>query len=370
MDRKESWLLIARHLTGTATPGEEQALKAWASGQPGNQRVLDEATHIWELTGKHLPMPELEVAEEWKILVQRIERQKGINASPSIDWYRRVSTPLKIAAVLVFSAVLYLILRPGRTPELSSAPKLTVLATSDSVRAYLLPDSSQVWLNVNSTLTFDSAFLKREVILSGEGYFQVRHNSTQTHFVVLAREARITVVGTSFDAQANDDSVGVVVVTGKVELAAIDSARTGKVLLGPNDRGIYRASDSTLTRDRNSDPSFLSWTKRNNPVYEYERKNARKFIAITYHSRKNVINQTVIEGQVTNTAEIASYNGIKLKIRAVNARGKITETIVDIGGGAKGVPPGKTITFKRTFFDVLSAKPNVAITVENVKTVM
>src|SRR5690349_19858554 len=56
--------------------------------------------------------------------------------------------------------------------------KTTIKATERSEYKYLLlPDSTQVWLNAESTLEFPESFdnKRREVHLKGEAYFDVKH---------------------------------------------------------------------------------------------------------------------------------------------------------------------------------------------------
>ena len=64
----------------------------------------------------------------------------------------------------------------------------------------VLPDSSRVWLNSGSVLIYPSIFVgdRREVYLSGEGYFEVEKNAEQP-FIVKARTLNVEVLGTRFN---------------------------------------------------------------------------------------------------------------------------------------------------------------------------
>jgi ferric-dicitrate binding protein FerR (iron transport regulator) len=86
----------------------------------------------------------------------------------------------------------------------------------------LLPDSTQVWLNASSTLEFPEHFTKnkREVTLSGEAYFDVRH-ADQVPFVIHTGNIATTVLGTSFNIKAYPDRQHIIVSvsTGKVKVS-------------------------------------------------------------------------------------------------------------------------------------------------------
>jgi ferric-dicitrate binding protein FerR (iron transport regulator) len=100
---------------------------------------------------------------------------------------------------------------------------LTKRTTEPSEYKYLLlPDSTQVWLNASSSLEFPEHFRsdKREVTLSGEAYFDVRH-SERAPFVIRTGKISTTVLGTSFNIKAYPDRQHIIisVSTGKVKVS-------------------------------------------------------------------------------------------------------------------------------------------------------
>src|SRR5690606_3766183 len=84
-----------------------------------------------------------------------------------------------------------------------------------------LPDSSTVWLNAGSTLTFPAVFAadRREVYITGEGYFDVKHRANHP-FIVHARDVQINVLGTSFNvsAYADDAYIATLLIDGSIAL--------------------------------------------------------------------------------------------------------------------------------------------------------
>lgn len=85
----------------------------------------------------------------------------------------------------------------------------------------ILPDSTTVWLNAGSVLTFPVRFSKaqRKVTLEGEAFFDVKRDASRP-FVVSTTGENIEVLGTTFNVSAYaGDSPVTTLVTGKVVLS-------------------------------------------------------------------------------------------------------------------------------------------------------
>jgi transmembrane sensor len=110
------------------------------------------------------------------------------------------------------------------------------MATEISVRQFtqraeqkylLLPDSTQVWLNVASSLEFPETFPtggKREVYLEGEAFFDVKH-AAESPFLIHTGHVTTKVLGTAFNIRAysNQPDVIVSVKRGKVQVSKNDT---------------------------------------------------------------------------------------------------------------------------------------------------
>lgn len=104
---------------------------------------------------------------------------------------------------------------------------------------FLLPDGSSVRLGSNSTLKiprwgFGSE--SRDVYLSGEAFFDVRHTAANQRFVVkAARKFEVEVLGTEFNVVARETGSRVILKKGKVQLNIRDGHDGQKVDLRPGD---------------------------------------------------------------------------------------------------------------------------------------
>jgi ferric-dicitrate binding protein FerR (iron transport regulator) len=150
----------------------------------------------------------------------------------------------RIAAVftIAFLAVRYVDDRPAPTVF------HTVFVPTGQRAELTLADGTGVWLNAQSRLVYPAVFEngKREVILDGEGYFEVVHNEAQP-FTVKTKTMDIRVLGTEFNVIAYDDypQAEVSLLKGSVTLKLAGSDRVRRMNPGECIRwkdGVFSAS--------------------------------------------------------------------------------------------------------------------------------
>jgi ferric-dicitrate binding protein FerR (iron transport regulator) len=90
------------------------------------------------------------------------------------------------------------------------------------VKKFVLSDGTIVWLNSKTVLIASEPFVdeNREVLLIGEGYFEVAHNEEKP-FVIKTSSLKTTVLGTHLNISAHpgDSNTEVSLYEGKVELS-------------------------------------------------------------------------------------------------------------------------------------------------------
>lgn len=110
----------------------------------------------------------------------------------------------------------------------------------------VLPDGTHVWLNAESTISFPSRFTggKRNVKVSGEGYFEVVKNARKP-FVVSTEWFTTKVLGTSFNLRAYSAAdASVVLVGGSVGIKAADGSEK---VLSPGQKATVAADGVSIT---------------------------------------------------------------------------------------------------------------------------
>jgi transmembrane sensor len=136
-----------------------------------------------------------------------------------------------------------------------------IIAEPGKVTKIILPDSSTVWLNSGSRLSYDSQYgiSHREVTLIGQAFMDVVQNKG-IPFIVGCDLINVKVLGTRFDVETfpGMEQVRIVLESGKVELTHkhID---TFKHLMSPGDLAVYNQKENNLTLKQVNVENFTSW---------------------------------------------------------------------------------------------------------------
>lgn len=189
------------------------------------------------------------------------------NETPGRKTYSRLWMAAGIAAVIC--GIIWFIPGPDRGPS-TAGRHMQVTATERSEFRYqLLPDSTQVWLNAASKMEFPPAFEKgkREVFLSGEAYFDVKH-AEQIPFIIHTGKISTTVLGTAFNIKAYDDlsNVTVAVRRGKVKVQFMEK----EVAILTQGQQVKVNSDGKGVTDRRSGIGQVAAWQEGNLMYDDE----------------------------------------------------------------------------------------------------
>ena len=146
----------------------------------------------------------------------------------------------------------------------------------------LLPDSSRVWLNSGSKISFNSDFKHggRNVTLEGEAYFSVSKDKDHP-FRIRTADVEIKVLGTQFNVKAYPDEN--YVSTALVEGSLMFSGNNEERIIKPNEKIIFDKKTRKMTQNKLADiSSEIDWKKgrfvfRNESLEELEPKLERWF---------------------------------------------------------------------------------------------
>lgn len=128
------------------------------------------------------------------------------------------------------------------------------IETEENYEALILPDGSQVYLNHQSTLSYNEDFNPRTVNLIGEAFFKVV--SDESVFTVSTTHGDIEVLGTEFNVAATSNQVVVDVKKGLVELkTAFNKSKVKKGI-----KAIYKDGEQTIQQIK-SDKEYREWIR-------------------------------------------------------------------------------------------------------------
>ncbi|MES1159305.1 MAG: FecR domain-containing protein [Bacteroidota bacterium] len=161
------------------------------------------------------PVDEQLQEENWKAIEAAIRQVPEAAPVAGINWSRTFLVAASMIAVAF--GIWYIGARTG-------TPQMSILRTGyGQVKDILLPDSSVVVLNSNSTLRIQQQWTdgdSRQVWLEGEAYFQVQKKlSTHQKFVVHTRDLDVEVLGTKFNINTRRQHSIVSLEEGKVRLS-------------------------------------------------------------------------------------------------------------------------------------------------------
>jgi transmembrane sensor len=212
----EAAVWIARLRAPERTANVEQGLRRWLAERPSHAAAFEIVSGAWELSGavKRRPFPRL---TPWE--------RAGFRAG-----FRR-ATAVVVAAALLMGVGTFLFLR-GNGVETAVGEQ----------RVLTLDDGTRVLLNTATHLIVKYDEDERRVELkSGEALFEVA-KQPERPFVVVAGASRITALGTSFVVRDEPRRVSVILMEGKVSVAASRTSlaqqprATGPVTLVPGQR--------------------------------------------------------------------------------------------------------------------------------------
>ncbi|WP_197076944.1 FecR family protein [Hymenobacter terrenus] len=272
MHDETNWELLAKYLAGECTAAELQQVTEWVRADRRNHQLLQQMTQAWELSPRDHAQAQPNSQALWQRLQVSMRHKQPFVAVHTTSQTRRLwpqQTLLRIAA----SVLLVLGIGLGAYYWPKEPTLITQLTQTQQQKTLTLPDGTKVWLNEGSKLSYPPAFAaaRREVTLEGEAYFEVVHLRQHQPFVVKARGAETTVLGTSFDVTTDAPAgVTVSVVTGRVQLAQANAADR-HVLLTKGWTGVYNPATQQVQRDSTTDLNFLAWktgvlTFRKTPV--------------------------------------------------------------------------------------------------------
>jgi ferric-dicitrate binding protein FerR (iron transport regulator) len=122
-----------------------------------------------------------------------------------------------------------------------------------------LPDGSTGYLNSGSVLKYPVSFENsRNVVLSGEGYFDVRHNENSP-FHVKTRNLDIKVLGTSFNVVAYNDekSEEIILQTGHVDVSDQNGNKIAS--LTPDERLVVEMENKKFNLGKVVSEQYTAW---------------------------------------------------------------------------------------------------------------
>ncbi len=299
---EDIWTNIARRIAGESGPSDQEKTEAWFNNNKKNKAVYDRLVRLWNVVPSASPgLP----------FLYRKVRTRILHADRAV--YRKYLF-LRISGIaamfLLFIALSFFAWHyfTDSLPVSEYEAFNTIIVPKGNRSQIVLPDSTKVWLNNDTRLEFPQKFrtASREVKLTGEAYFEVKHDSRRPFFVVV-ENSRIKVLGTRFSVSAypDDPVIETSLIEGKVVFETnYKSDGDTSYELKPGFKLDYNKSKEQLSQGFVS-PSFYDYWK--NGVYSFKNEDleslARKIYRI-YNTRLVFENDYLKHKTYTGTLSI------------------------------------------------------------------
>ena len=222
-------------VTGELDDTEHKEVFDWISSSPRNRRYYYGLRAAVRATECYRSEKKYDIERVRSRLIRRIELA-GETRKTDFRILFRVAASLLL---LVTTYIIFESIRDHKAIQAEAAIYNTIESPLGSRARVYLPDSTYVVLNAGSTLRYPINFLgkdNREVLLSGEGFFEVRENKS-SEFVVRVGDIRITALGTTFNVKAYPEEavIEATLVEGLLRINRGGNQK-GAVILRPNEK--------------------------------------------------------------------------------------------------------------------------------------
>lgn len=256
MDNKENniELLLPHYCEGLSTEEERRRVEDWMRESEENRRVVKQMQMLYLAADSVNVMGKVNTEKALaKIKGKRIVKRK-------VTWWEWTQ---RIAAVLFLPLLIaYLAGYPSEKTEV--VRMLEARTNPGMTTSVVLPDSTVVYLNSESSLRYPSTFEgsgQRKVELKGEAYFEVTKNREKHFIVATAHQSQIEVLGTSFNVEAYEDmpNVSTTLIEGKVNFSFQSGNKKKQFELKPGEKIVYDSADGIAQLYETSGETETSW---------------------------------------------------------------------------------------------------------------
>lgn len=331
--------LFIRYFSGRTSDSENDLIESWIAETDENKQILEQYYFIWQTSEYIHVMQSVNTHKALSSFNEKI-RVKEMNTrfSQYFLWTRRVAVTLFVAALLLSH------LYDQKSDNESQIQYVEMKTNPGVVSSVILPDCTKVWINSCSSLKYPVRFAenKREVVLDGEGYFEVMKDA-KTPFLVRTRDNyAVEVLGTKFNVKAysGEKKIETTLVEGSVGLNINATERKQmQYVLKPNQKGIY---ENGLFSVQWVEPIYeMGWIDGKMYFKNLQMKEVINRLSRHYNVTFDVKDRKVLESSITAKFEseqllqIMEYirlaSGIKYKVHEVNIEGdKLNKMIIDL----------------------------------------
>lgn len=250
--------IIIKFLSENASDEEIVILQNWIRASSQNHAYYLKVKNLWEATKKPIPISNEEKDEAIKSIFSRASKP---SVRKNRDLLYRIAATI-ILPVAALGLSLYVLLNRNDSDKQIT---YTEISTPFGCRTMVkLCDSSIVWLNSGSRLTYPDRFDKnnRIILLTGEALFEVRSDPSSP-FIVETSEIKVVATGTMFNVKEStlNNTTEITLAEGNVSIYKPTHDTDDQLLCGlhPNQHMTYNHSDGSQSIHTEEAYPYYSW---------------------------------------------------------------------------------------------------------------
>lgn len=324
MNKERITQLIARKLSGEASPEEIKELDTHLTAYPEDAYLLSLLADYWPASISAVADEDADPEARFRYILDAAAgetQETGTEPEPAFEavpepvyksrthYIRNILAVAAVFAGVIVFSWLYFRSEQG-APELS---RIETIAKPGAKSRLLLPDGSVVWLNSGSRISYPANFTDslREVELEGEAYFEIAKNPERP-FIVHTRDINIKVLGTAFNVKCypDEDKTEATLIRGLVQVSKTGDSHSEVLLLHPHEKVVVnRALESVSATTDTPSPTAVPNKMIIKHLKESTRDTSMAEIAWVY-------NKLVFDGEDFQeiSAEIERWYNVKISI--------------------------------------------------------
>ena len=275
----------------------------WLAENPAMQQVVDQASAFilnLEFNKDIRSASSIQLSLERNLL--RITKQEDSLTRKNVKFFR---VAFFIAAILVGIVVVFTYRFIGSPPPVM----VEVVTGPGELKTVLLPDSTSITMNENSSVSYSSALpraVKREILMKGEVFFNVKHleniAGTAQQFVVYSGDLKVEVLGTAFNVKNYRSVTNVSLNTGHIKIGVKNDPVS--VTLQPGDFIQYSETDKKLVKRKVDAVLYSTWKEQKIKLDKMPMQKIAQLIQDIYGYKVEIMEPALRESHISGTLPV------------------------------------------------------------------
>lgn len=202
--------------------------------------------------------------------------------------------------------------------DINQKAVFTVEADGGQVSKVILPDSSIVWINSKSRLSYDQWYGKRNrmVVLEGQAFFHVNKNK-ELPFIVNSNHLNVEVTGTKFDVEAYSDSptTTVILQEGTVNVL-VNHPLAKEIVLKPGEQLLFNSVSKKSVISKSNVLKLVSWKEGVLNIYDLPLKETIRKLERRYNYKIS-LDESIANLNVTMTLKNEDLTSVLQTLRTI-----------------------------------------------------